>query len=83
MRRRGIRRKLLLKERRGYWKLKIETPDLTLWRTQFGSVCGRAGETSWWVGGAQIACKFGKIPFACPWELSRANKFFASSINYY
>jgi hypothetical protein len=39
MGRRGRRRKQLLdyiKERRGYWKLKEEALDLTLWRTRFG-----------------------------------------------
>jgi hypothetical protein len=38
-RRRGRRRKQLLdglKETRGYWKLKEEALDLTLWRTRFG-----------------------------------------------
>jgi hypothetical protein len=37
--RRGRRRKQLLddlKEKRGYWKLKKESLDLTLWRTCFG-----------------------------------------------
>jgi hypothetical protein len=37
--RRGKRRKQLLddlKEKRGYWKLKEEALDLTLWRTRFG-----------------------------------------------
>jgi len=61
VRRRGIRRKLLLKERRGYWKLKREKPDLTLWRTHSGSVYGRAGETFFFgggEGGTQIAYKF-------------------------
>jgi hypothetical protein len=38
-RRRGRRRKQLLddlKEKRGYWKLKEEALDRTLWRTRFG-----------------------------------------------
>jgi hypothetical protein len=38
-RRRGRRRKQLqadLKEKRGYWKLKEETLDGTVWRTRFG-----------------------------------------------
>jgi hypothetical protein len=37
--RRGLRRKQLLddlKEMRGYWKLKEEALDRTLWRTRFG-----------------------------------------------
>jgi hypothetical protein len=37
--RRGRRRKQLLddlKEKRGYWKLKEEALDHTLWRTRFG-----------------------------------------------
>jgi len=37
--RRGIRLKQLLdevKEMRGYWKLKEETLDRSLWRTRFG-----------------------------------------------
>ena len=25
-----------LKERRGHWKLREETPDRTVWRTRFG-----------------------------------------------
>jgi hypothetical protein len=29
-----------LKEMRGYWKLKEETLDSTLWRTHFGRGCG-------------------------------------------
>jgi len=36
--RRGRRRKQLLvdvKEKRGHWKLKDETPDRTVWRTGF------------------------------------------------
>jgi len=40
--RRGIRRKQLLdelKETRGYWKLKEEALDRTLWRTRFGRGC--------------------------------------------
>jgi hypothetical protein len=38
-RRRGRRRKQLLdalKKRRGYWKLKEEALDCTLWKTRFG-----------------------------------------------
>jgi len=41
--RRGRRRKQLLgdrKEKRGYWKLKEEALDRTLWRTGFGRGCG-------------------------------------------
>jgi hypothetical protein len=37
--RRGIRRKQLLddlKEKRGYWKLKEEALDPTVWRVRFG-----------------------------------------------
>jgi hypothetical protein len=37
--RKGRRNKQLLddlKEMRGYWKLKEETPDRTVWRTRFG-----------------------------------------------
>jgi hypothetical protein len=33
---RGRRRNQLLDEKRGYWKLKEETIDRTLWRTRFG-----------------------------------------------
>jgi len=29
-----------LKETRGYWKLKEETVDCTVWRTSFGRGCG-------------------------------------------
>jgi len=39
--RRGRRSKQLLddlKEKRGYWNLKDEAPDRTLWRTRFGRV---------------------------------------------
>jgi hypothetical protein len=39
MERRGKRRKQLLvdlKEMRGYWKLKEEALDRTVWRTRFG-----------------------------------------------
>ena len=28
------------KEKRGYWKLKEEALDLTLWKTRFGRGCG-------------------------------------------
>jgi hypothetical protein len=41
--RRGRRRKQLLddlKEKRGYWKLKKEVLDRTLWRTRFGKGYG-------------------------------------------
>jgi hypothetical protein len=41
--RRGRRGKQLLdviKEKRGYWKLKEEALDRTLWRTGFGRGCG-------------------------------------------
>jgi hypothetical protein len=41
--RRGRRRKQLpddLKAKRGYWKLKEETLDRTLWRTGFERGCG-------------------------------------------
>jgi hypothetical protein len=41
--RRGRRRKQLLsdlKEERGYWKLKEEALDHTLWRTRFGRSYG-------------------------------------------
>jgi hypothetical protein len=44
-RRRGRRRKQLLddlKEARGYWKLKEEAQDSTLWRIQFGKGNGPA-----------------------------------------
>jgi hypothetical protein len=39
----GIRGKQLLddvKEKRGYWKLKEEALDRTMWRTCFGRGCG-------------------------------------------
>jgi hypothetical protein len=42
-RRRGRRSKKLLdgfKEKKGYWKLKVETPDCTVGITRFGRVCG-------------------------------------------
>jgi hypothetical protein len=29
-----------LKGKKGYWKLKDEAPDCTLWRTGFGRGCG-------------------------------------------
>jgi hypothetical protein len=41
--RQGRRRKLLLvdfKETRGYWELKEETPDYTLWGSRFERGCG-------------------------------------------
>jgi hypothetical protein len=41
--RRGRRRKELLydlKEKRGYWKLKKEALDRTVWRSRFGRGCG-------------------------------------------
>jgi hypothetical protein len=31
-----------LKERRGYWKMKEEALDRTVWRTGFGRGCGSA-----------------------------------------
>ena len=31
-----------VKEKRGYWKLKVETLDSTLWRNGFGEGCGLA-----------------------------------------
>jgi hypothetical protein len=43
MGRRGRRRKRLLddfKETRGYWQLKEEALDRTLWRTRFGTGYG-------------------------------------------
>jgi hypothetical protein len=46
--RRGRRRKQLLddlEETRGYWKLKEEAQDRTLWRTRFGRGCGSVGKT--------------------------------------
>jgi hypothetical protein len=42
--RRGRRRKQLLddlKEKRGYWELKEEALDRTVWRTRFGRGYGR------------------------------------------
>jgi hypothetical protein len=44
--RRGRRRQELLdefKETRGYWKLKEEAVDRTVWRTGFGRGCGPVG----------------------------------------
>ena len=42
--RRGKRHKQLLNDlkekRRGYWKLKAEALDRTVWRTGFGGGCG-------------------------------------------
>jgi len=41
--RRGSKRKRLLdalKETTGYWKLKEEALDRTVWRTRFGRDCG-------------------------------------------
>jgi hypothetical protein len=32
-----------LKETKGYWKLKEEAMDGTLWRTYFGKGCGLVG----------------------------------------
>jgi len=46
--RRGRRRKQLLddlKEKRGYWELKEEAQDRTLWRTGFGRDCGSVDKT--------------------------------------
>ena len=37
-RRKGARDEL--KQTRGYWKLKVEALDHTLWRTGFGTGCG-------------------------------------------
>jgi hypothetical protein len=52
MERRRIRRKQLLgdlKEGRGYWNLKEEALDRTVWRTRFGRSYGPVvRETSWW-----------------------------------
>ena len=31
---------MVLGENREYWKLKVETTDLTLWSTRFGRGCG-------------------------------------------
>ena len=42
-RRQGRRRKQLLenlKEETGYWKLKEDAPDRTVWRTRFGRIYG-------------------------------------------
>jgi hypothetical protein len=41
-RRRGRRKQLLdgIKKKIGYCKLKVEAPDRTVWRTDFGSGCG-------------------------------------------
>ena len=41
-RQRRSSKKLLvdLKEERGYWKLKEEALDHTVWRTRFGRCCG-------------------------------------------
>jgi hypothetical protein len=48
----GRRRKQLLddlKVRRGYWKLKEEALDRSLWRTRFGRGYGHiARQTTWW-----------------------------------
>jgi hypothetical protein len=44
----GRRRKHLLddlKEKRGYWKLKEEALDRTLWRTRFGTGYGIVRQT--------------------------------------
>ena len=46
MGRQGIRRKQLLddlKQTRGYWKLKQEALDRTVWKTRLGSGYGRDG----------------------------------------
>jgi hypothetical protein len=46
---RGRGRKQLLgdfMEKRGYWKLKEEALDRTLWRTRFGRGCGHVGQTA-------------------------------------
>jgi hypothetical protein len=55
MGRRGRRRKQLLEnleETRGYWKLKEEAPDRTLWRTRFGWGYGPVVEhTAEWLEG--------------------------------
>jgi hypothetical protein len=47
-RRRGRRKQLLvdLKEKRGYWKLKEEALDRTVWRTGFGRRCGPVVDTA-------------------------------------
>jgi hypothetical protein len=60
--RRGIRRKQLLdelKETRGYWKLKEEALNRTMWRTRFGRGCGPVLR--------QIAAEVPKLPrFTAP-----------------
>jgi hypothetical protein len=52
MEQRGRRNKQLLdelKETKGYWKLKEEALDRTLWRTHFGRSCGPVvRQTMWW-----------------------------------
>jgi hypothetical protein len=48
--RRGRRRKQLLnnlKEKRGYWKLKEEALDRTVWRTRFGRGYGPVVKTAY------------------------------------
>jgi hypothetical protein len=46
----GRRHKQLLddlKEKRGYWKLKMEAVDHTLWRTLYGRGCGHVVTTEY------------------------------------
>jgi hypothetical protein len=58
--RRGRRRRQLLedlKERRGYWKLKAEALDRTLWRTRFGRGCGPVvRQVTEWMNSVLCAC---------------------------
>jgi hypothetical protein len=37
----------VLRETRGYWKLKEEAPDCTLWRTRFERGCGPVVKTEY------------------------------------
>jgi hypothetical protein len=37
---------MALNEKRGYWKLKEEALDRTVWRTRFGESCGHVRQTT-------------------------------------
>ena len=83
--RRGRRRKQLLddlKETRGYWKLKEEALDRTLWRTRFGSDCGSVCNTDCGMNGFTVGCHFAEFGFGClraDGEAGRGLKCFAQS----
>ena len=74
---RGRSRQLLedLKERRAYWKLKVETLDRTLWRTSCERACGTVvGQGSDWIN----ECKNDFVHSVLDW--GQGNKYKCKSM---